>query len=118
MPENVNFDLDRGIIVIHSYGEVRFDEVSATIVEMERLLLEKDAKCALVDVREQRTLPSTTEIYQLASKMPRGMRVAILMSEGLPTEKGMRFAETVARNAGLQWKSFTNEEEAISWLKA
>jgi len=117
MPENVRVDEERGIIVVHSFGEVRFEDVASTARELERIFHKRGLNRTLVDAREQESLPSTTKIYQLASGMLRGMRIALLVGDGFPTEAGMRFAETVARNTGLEWKLFTIETEAVDWLK-
>ncbi len=118
MPERVRIDEQRGIIVIHSSGEVRTEDVQESMRELRRILTEKGIDRTLVDARQQRALPSTTEIFQLTADVPGGMRVALLVSPGLPTEEGMRFAETAAKNAGLEWKLFTDEDEAVAWLQA
>ncbi len=116
MPQSVEVDHGRGIILIRSTGEVTFEDVAATADKLRTILMEDGPARALFDAREQLTAPTTTEIYQLASSMPRELRIALLPGENTSIREAMQFGETVARNSGLQWALFDDEDQAVAWL--
>jgi hypothetical protein len=73
----------------------------------------------LVDTRRAPGLRSSVGDYDLAYRrlrelgFPRGARAAFLASEG---DDSHSFFETVAQNAGYNWRLFTEESAALEWL--
>jgi hypothetical protein len=116
MPEHVRIDADRGIIFVESRDTVSVADIHASIAEVEKIFAEKGLDKTLVDARNQNQPPSITELYEIASNMPRGIRIALLTASGTPTEDGLRFLETVAKNTGLEVVVFLDEDEALRWL--
>lgn len=116
MPEHLRIDADRGIILVESCGVVTVADLRASIAEVETIFAQKGLDKALVDARTQDRSPSITELYEIASNLPRGIRIALLTTSGTPAEDGLRFLETVAKNTGLEVVVFLDEEEALHWL--
>lgn len=116
MPENLRIDRERGIILVESRGAVSVADIRASIEAVETIFTEEGLDKTLVDARTQDQPPSITELYEIASNLPRGIRIALLTSSGTPAEDGLRFLETVAKNTGLEVRVFLDEDEALRWL--
>ncbi len=116
MPEKLRIDHDRGIVLIESCGAVSVADIRASIQAVEAIFAEEGLDRTLVDARTQDQPPSITELYEIASDLPRGVRIALLTSSGTPAEDGLRFLETVAKNTGLEVRVFLDEDEALAWL--
>lgn len=116
MPEHLRIDEARGLIIIDSSGKVSVPQIRASIKAVEAVYTEKGINKALVDARNQDQPPSITELYEIASNMPRGIRIALLTTGGTTTEDGLRFLETVAKNTGLEVRVFLEQDEALRWL--
>jgi len=116
MPEHLRIDEARGIVVVESSGRIGVQQILETMGAVAALCAERGIHKTLVDARKQDRLPSITDLYEIASNIPRGIRVALLGAGGVPNEDGLRFLETVAKNTGLEVRVFLEEDEALRWL--
>ena len=116
MPEQLRIDEERGVVVIDSSGKISLQQIRQTMTEVLAICTERSFHKTLVDARKQDELPSITELYEIASNIPRDIRVALLGIGGGPSEDGLRFLETVAKNTGLDVRVFFEEDEALRWL--
>ena len=116
MPEQLRIDEERGIVIVDSSGTISLQQIRETMTAVLAICAEKGFKKTLVDARKQEELPSITELYEIASNIPREIKVALLGIGGGPSEDGLRFLETVAKNTGLEVRVFFEEDEALRWL--
>ena len=116
MTEQLRLDEARGIVIVDSSGKISLEQIRETMEKVLALCAERGFHKTLVDARKQDGLPSITELYEIASNIPRDIRVALLGIGGGPNEDGLRFLETVAKNTGLEVRVFFEEDEALRWL--
>ena len=116
MPEEVNYNKKTGRIRIRAWGDDPIEDWIASRDEVFRLRDVHGASKLLVDVREQVTTPSVSDIFQFGEDWPQDIRLAILMGE--QTSEDVIFLETVAINRAKQVRVFYDEDDALGWLKA
>ena len=116
MPEEVNYNDKTGLIRIRVWGDDPIEDWIASRNEVIRLHEKYAAWRLLVDVREQGTTPSVSDIFEFGENWPSEIRLAILMGE--ETSEDVIFLETVAINRAKQVRVFYDEEDAVSWLNS
>lgn len=117
MPETVDYDEDLGLILVRSYGTVSADEMEASVGRVGELAGEKCAVKVLVDAENLESMPGEGDIFFLASTFPRTARIAVLLSREKAVRESLRFGENVARNRGLNIRTFPSKTEALLWLE-
>ena len=111
---------DRKYIVLKVVGEIDRQSAMKQNLEAHALGCELGINRFLVDVTEARNIDSVVDDYEFAHKdmkKSEGIdvfaRVATLVSPG---DSSHDFIETVARNAGLNVKLFTDMDMAMRFL--
>ncbi len=99
-------------------GKYDLSRLSHTIEEVGRLCRETGCRRILADARKHVGGIGVLDLHEIgemiAREIPRGYRVAVVVSEGRLEMD--RFLETVALNRGVLFKLFTRTDEAESWL--
>ena len=116
MPETVSLNEDLEIIEVRSFDDVSLSDVDNSLLAVEALHEKNGVAKVLVDVREHTSMPKMSGAFQIASSIPRFIKLALLFSEGQPTEEDIHFVETMANSGGATVQSFTSKEEALAWL--
>ncbi len=116
MPETVTFNAELGIIECRSFGDVSLADVDKSLSETKQIQEESGVNKVLVDVSEHTLMPKMSGTFQIATSIPRSLRVAILLLEGQPTEEALRFVETAANRGEATVQCFTSRDDAIAWL--
>lgn len=115
MPDLLRVDRDHGIVDIRSYGSVSEGDLAASIAKVKEIAADEGINRVLVDTKDQESLPSTGAIFDLISRFPREVAVA-LVSADQPTAEEIHFIETVAVNRGISIRVFRERDEAEEWL--
>ena len=115
MPEVVEYDSQERLIRVRAWGAGTIEDWLASRTQVIKLHKEHGALKLLVDVREQESAPSASDIFDFGEDWPFEIRTAILVGE--KTREEQQFLETVAFNRGKQMRVFENEEAALSCLR-
>lgn len=117
---SISYDNDHGLTRVELIGDLDRDLGDKVITES-RLAAAKTDSDLLYDVRRSTSKVSLADWFFLprrldALKNPeaRARKVAVIVSSDDLAD--YRFYEDVARNAGLRFRVFLNEIEAIGWL--
>ena len=112
--------MDDGYVRVGSSGVYDFDTNSQAIEGAARLAAEQGCKGIMFDIRNLiHREYHVTAIRHVKSIRELGIkpdnRIAVL---GKPEDAAMlEYFETISLNRGVMVKSFTDEEDAIAWLK-
>lgn len=108
-----------GIIRVVYRGKVKFDETTKMLREVARMAAESKTFCLLFDIRDadykqyyQEAIKHTEQGPSLGIGLT--FRIAFL---GADEEEMLRFVENVTANRGYRSKAFTDESEALAWLR-
>ena len=113
--------MDEGIVHLTLVGpQTLADYRSHTQAALE-LARSKKVELFLVDDRQARNRATVLELFGLPAMYeelgaPRSGKVAVVMTEGTPSEADIRFFETVCVNRGWNVRVFTAQPPAIEWL--
>jgi len=118
MPYELNVNREAGIIELRSFGSVSKAEVIEVMKEVVHLSTEIGIVLLLVDSRQTRAMPNTIDMFDVTSKFPRAIKMAILVSEDNELMESYLFGETVGVNRGIPIRVFVSESEALEWLKS
>jgi hypothetical protein len=118
MSYELNVNEESGILELRSYGPVSREEIAESMTEIDRLSKETCIKLLFVDSREVDKMPNTIDLFELTSKFPRFLKMAILIPEESELTETFKFGETVGFNRGIPIRVFVSESEAIEWLKS
>ena len=75
-------------------------------------------KLVLFDLRGVRTLTTFTEHYAIGEEVARQLKHLHRIASVVPPDRITRASEKTARQSGVNITVFTEEGEAIAWLKA
>ena len=117
MPENVTINKELGIIEIHSYSDVTRDDLDLSLATVNQIAEDTGIRMVLVDTTEQETVPSIVDIFRFGEKLPRTIKLAIVVSEKQPTKDNVEFFKTVAVNRFSNVKQFFSRKDVVEWLK-
>ena len=117
MPENVTYNEELGIIEVNSYGTVSLKDISSSINLVQDISNETGIKKILVDALEIESMPSITNIFNLARAFPRNVKIAVLCSKEQTAFKDILFTEKAALYQGISIQLFTSQTDALQWLK-
>ncbi len=118
MPCELNVNREAGIIELRSFGSVSKAEVIEVMKEVVHLSTEIGIVLLLVDSRQTSAMPNTIDMFDVTSKFPRAIKMAILVSEDNELMESYLFGETVGVNRGIPIRVFISESEALEWLKS
>jgi hypothetical protein len=117
---SIELSEDRAYILLKVVGDFKGRDMLAYIVESHALGREEGVNRYLVDVTEARNVDSVTSNYEFAysdMKKTEGIdphaRVAALVSPG---DDSHDFVETVAHNANVPLKLFSDRGKALEYL--
>ena len=68
----------------------------------------------LVDARQDSRLPSTTQLFELGTRLPQQLRIAVIVSSW--SNASAKFLEDVVVNRGGNLRRFDQPEQARAWL--
>lgn len=117
MAENIRINKEDGIVEVVSLGIVTKENIESLITKIKQIGNEFGINKVLLDTTKQELMPDITSIYEIFSKMPCNLRIAILANQEQNTLHDVKFAETVARNRSIQVKIFFLREAALEWLE-
>lgn len=116
MPESVSVDKSLQIIIVHSFSAVSFEQMTESISAVQKIHRETGIDKVLVNAGKIASIPSISEMFELAKEFPRSIRIAVLLSENQMLREGMQFGQTVAHNRGINIRLFELKSDAIEWL--
>lgn len=116
MPDDIKINKEYGVIEIRSFGKVSMKDIESSIKRVKQIHEEIGIDKVLVDTTEQESMPSTINIFEIFSKFPRDVKVALLTNICQITSQDIHFAETVAQNRGIRINEFEAQENALNWL--
>jgi hypothetical protein len=117
---DVKIVLEDGVVRATYRGEVAYDPVFEMIRSVARTAVQRQSDLLLFDIREAVFREFHVAIIKFAEEA-RGLgieptfRIAVLAA--MEVER-LKYLEDVAVNRGFQVKVFTEESEALAWLKS
>lgn len=117
MSEEITINNELGIIEVFSHGKLTHEDSISSIAAIEKLMNETGVMKVLSDTRKQVSAPSTTGIFEFGARLPRSVKIAVIVSEEQPTAEDVSFLENVALNRGVNIKTFSSSEDALGWLQ-
>ena len=120
MTQDIKITAEAGIVRVTYRGAVEYGATTEMLRNVGRIASEMQSKLLLFDVREAEFQSYYAESIKHAEEGPalgidRAFRIAFLGSEGNPM---LGYIENVSVNRGFLVKAFTEESEAIAWLRA
>ena len=112
--EKVTYDSKKKLIRVRAWGIDTIQDWLSSREQVVQLDDEHRAIKLLVDVREQESAPSSTDIFDFGKNWPPEIRTVILV--GKKTRAEQQFLETVAFNRAKQMRVFDDEVDALNWL--
>ena len=108
------------VVRVTTEGPITLDRGSEIIKRAAQAAVENSSRSVLFDIREAAFPHFLTDMIEYARLAPtlgldRSFRIAFFGAKG---ELDLRFLESVAVNRGFQAKVFTDETQALSWLKS
>ena len=116
MPDDIKVNPELGLIEIRSYGNESQEDLEAIINKVLHINTKTSIDRVLVDTTQLQSLPSTVNIFSTMSSLPLKIKVALIATKNQPTANDIRFGETVARNRGIRFQTFSAISDAIEWL--
>jgi hypothetical protein len=119
MTRDVKVAVEAGLVRATYRGAAEYGAVSDMLRKVGRIAAEMQSKLLLFDLREVDFKDYHADTIRHAEDAPalgidRSFRIALLGSGGNPM---LRYLENVAVNRGFQVKAFTDESEAVAWLR-
>ena len=116
---NIQITAEPGIIRVVYRGKVEFDLTTQMLRDVARMASANNTSSLLFDIRDADYARYYLEAVKHAEQGPAlgitpTFRVAFLGAKG---EKMLDFVENVTANRGYRSKAFTDESEALAWLR-
>ena len=120
MPADIQITFELGIIRVTYRGEAQFDLTTKMLRNVARIAAENKSKLLLFDIREAEDRNYHTDAIRHTQQAPalgidQTFRIAFLGSKNLEM---LSYIEDVSVNRGFQAKAFTDEAEAVAWLRS
>ncbi len=116
MPDLVSLLEKHQIIEIKSYGDVTINDLKTSLSLVNEIHENTGITKVLVDARDQKSLPSTSNIFEFGVQLPYKLHFALVIDKDQKTGNDVHFLETVAFNRGFTINTFTSRITAIDWL--
>ena len=121
MPWRVEFDPEKGMVVVTSSGEIRNEDARAQVEATSRLLKQNQASAVLTDYSDALSEVSLPSLYWLPDYYtelgaPWNTRVAVVLPRTRYRVESFQFFELVCKNAGYNVSLFPTREAAEDWL--
>ncbi len=107
-----------GIMELQVHDSASREEVAESMETISRLSGETGIELLLVDARNCDSMPSIVDVFELTSKFPHSLKMAVLVPAKRDLVEKLQFGETVGVNRGIPLHLFNSESEAIDWLKS
>lgn len=107
-----------GYTVVRVDGEPTLDEFLGFVQRIGVQSQGWPAERALFDLRGERTLRAFTEHYAVGEAVARELRHLKRLASVVPPDRITRASEKTAQRAGVNLRVFTDEQEAMAWLRA
>jgi len=119
MATDFQITVELGIIRVVYRGEVQFDRTTEMLRKVGRIALENQSAMLLIDAREAEDGEYHVSAIRHTEQAPalgidQSFHIALLGREG---DQRLQYAEDVMVNRGFQSKVFTDEAEAVAWLR-
>jgi len=116
---NIQITAEPGIIRVVYRGKVEFDLTTQMLRDVARMASANNTSSLLFDIRDADYARYYLEAVKHTEQGPAlgitpTFRVAFLGAKG---EKMLDFVENVTANRGYRSKAFTDESEALAWLR-
>lgn len=114
-----SFSLNEGVVEVVITGELTKYSIDTLHAEVISIVIEKNAKAVLCDVRDAKGPQDIVEAYFRVRSFPANIKIlpsAIVDRQGNWDFKS--YYETTAANAGQSVKWFTDIEEARAWIES
>jgi hypothetical protein len=121
MAPKVRITVEDGIIRVVYRGKADFQVTTDMLRKVARIALENKSSLLLFDAREADYQGYQVEAINHAEQGPslgnyRTFRIALLGPKGY--DEMFRYFENVAVNRGYRSRAFTDESEAVAWLRS
>lgn len=121
MAPEIRITVEHGIIRAVYRGKADFDVTTDMLRKVAQIASENKSSLLLFDAREADYQGYQVEAIKHAEQGPslgnyRAFRIALLGSKG--HDEMFRYFENVAVNRGYQSQAFTDESEAVAWLRS
>jgi hypothetical protein len=120
MSADIQIAVEQGITRVVYRGRFQFEVTTEMLRKVGRIAAENLSDRLLIDVREAgegqyhvNAIRHAEQAHELG--IDRGFRIALLVRQGDPR---FPYVEDVLVNRGFQAKAFTDEAEALAWLRA
>ena len=115
----IHISVKQGVIRAVYSGDADFGVTTEMLRKVARISSESQSKLLLLDIREVEDRQYHVDAIRHAEQAPelgidQTFRIALLRSRNDPM---LQYIETVAINRGFRAKAFTDESEALAWLK-
>ncbi len=105
-----------GIMELRVHDSASKEEVAEAMETVSRLSAETGIEFLLVDARKCDSMPSIVDVFELTSRFPHSLKMAVLLPAKNDIVEKLQFGETVGINRGIPIQLFESETEAIGWL--
>ena len=117
---DIKITAEDGIVRVVYRGKVEFDLTTEMLREVAGMAMKNNASSLLFDIRDADYTHYHVEAIEHTEQGPalgieRTFRIAFLGASG---EEMLQFVENVTTNRGYQSKAFTDESEALAWLRS
>jgi hypothetical protein len=107
---------DLGITQVILGSESTAADIATVHSEIERLGQSTGIRLVLVDGTASVKVPSFSELQELVSTVPKGIRLAAILGSNPASRHGIKYAELTAGLQGHVFKAFESRKDATLWL--
>ncbi len=116
MPEQISYDENARIIKVISIGDIKYSEWKDSLSKIKEISNKYNCNRLLVDISQQTSTPKDTiELFLFGKELPINLRYAIVSTD--EKSRNHKFLETVATNRGKLVSFFSDQNDALAWLK-
>ena len=116
MPDRIKVNEKSRLIEMLSFDDVSETDIKSSIKHVREVFKKTGISRVLIDATHTETFPDAVSVFEIFSKFPRELQVAVLMNEDQATAEDLRFIETVSQNRGILLKLFLTRDDAEKWL--
>lgn len=118
MPFEVTLSEDEQLIEVCSYGDVSLIDLQNALELISKLQEESGVANVLSDTTGQQSHAVTLDISGVKSRLPTGLRVAVIADQDQPTTSDINLMARLLKSRGNTYRTFSSREKALQWLKA
>ena len=118
MPFEVTLNADEQVIEVVSSGNVSLTDLNGALQQISKLQEESGVTDVLSDATGQQSHAVTLDISGVASRLPTGLRVAVIADQDQPTTSDVNLMARLVKSRGNIYRTFSSREAALQWLNA